>query len=121
MFNSTYTYIMQRIYSRREVEIKQEKQEEMRAAMKGKKKQMARDVKNAKNVSADSSQPSQSNITQQPGEAAQTSPTPEPYSIGVPTSSTTSVVAVNSGGTAHWTRFWSAACCMSTRNADGHH
>jgi hypothetical protein len=113
---------MQRIYSRREVEIKQEKQEETRAAMKEKKKkQKARDAKNAKDVSADSSRPSQSNVTQQPSEAAQTLPTPEPHPIGAPTSSTTSVVAVNSGGTAHWTRFWSAACCMSTQNADGHH
>jgi hypothetical protein len=121
MFNSTYTYIMQRIYSRREVEIKQEKQEEMRAAMKEKKKQMARDAKNAKNVSADSSRPSQSDVTQQPGEAAQAPPAPEPHSIGVPTPSTTSVVATNSGGTARWTRFWSAACCTSTQNADGDH
>jgi ATPase subunit of ABC transporter with duplicated ATPase domains len=121
MFNSTYTYIMQRNYSRREVEIKQEKQEEMRAAMKEKKKQMARDAKNTKNVSADSSRPSQSNVTQQPSEEAQAPPTPEPRPIGVPTSSTTSVVAVNSGGTEHWTRFWSAACCTSTQNADGHH
>jgi hypothetical protein len=101
--------------------MKQEKQEEMRAAMKEKKKQMARDAKNAKNVSADSSRPSQSNVTQQPGDAAQTRPTPELHSIVVPTSSTTSVVAVNSGGTAHWTRFWSAACCTSTQNADGDH
>jgi hypothetical protein len=101
--------------------MKQEKQEEMRAAMKEKKKQMARNAKNAKNISAGNSRPSQSNVTQQPGEEAQTSPTPEPYSIGVPTSSTTPVVAANSEGTAHWTRFWSAACCTSTQNADGHH
>jgi hypothetical protein len=98
--------------------MKQEKQEEMRAAMKEKKKQMARD---AKNVSAGSSRPSQSNVTQQPVEAAQIPPTPQSHSIDVPTSSTTSAVAVNSGGTAHWTRFWSAACCMSTQNANGDH
>jgi hypothetical protein len=101
--------------------MKKEKREEMRAAMKEKKKQMARDAKNAKNVSADGSRPSQSNVTQQPVEEAQIPPTPQPHSIGVPTSSTTSVVAVNSGGTAHWTRFWSAACCMSTQNANGDH
>jgi hypothetical protein len=101
--------------------MKQEKQEEMKAAMKDKKKQMAREAKNAKDISTGSSRPSQSNVTQQPGEEAQTPPIPEPHSIGVPTSSTTSVVAVNSGGTAHRTRFWSAACCTSTRNADGHH
>jgi hypothetical protein len=121
MFNSTYTYIMQRNYSRREVEIEQEKHEKKRAAMKEKKKQMASDAKNAKDVSAGSSLPSRSNVTQQPAEEAQTPPIPEPHSIGVPISSTTSVVAANSGGTTHWTRFWSAACCTSTQNADGHH
>ena len=112
---------MQRIYSRREVEMKQEKEEKKKAEMKEKKKQIARDAKNAKNVSADSSRPSQSNATQQPAEAAQTPPTPDPHPIGVPTSSATSVIAANSEGTAYWTRFWSVACCRSTRNADGDH
>jgi hypothetical protein len=124
MFNSTYTYIMQRIYSRREVEMKQEKEEEKRAAIKEKRKQKARDAKdakNTKNVSAGSSPPSQRNITQQPGEEAQIPPMPEPHSIAVPTSPTTSVFPANSAGIAHWTRFWSAMCCTSTQNADGEH
>jgi hypothetical protein len=123
MFNSTYTYIMQRIYSRREVEMKQEKEEEKKAAIKEKKKQKARDAKdakNTKNVSA-SSPPSQRIITQQPGEEAQTPPIPEPYSIGAPTSLTTSVIGANSARIAHRTRFWSAVCCTSTQNADGDH
>jgi hypothetical protein len=101
--------------------MKQEKQEEKKAAMKEEQKQKARDAKNAKNVSADSSRPSQSNVTQQPGEEAQTPPTPEPHSIGVPMSSTTSAAAANSAGTALWTRFLSAACCTSTQIADGDH
>jgi hypothetical protein len=124
MFNSTYTYIMQRIYSRREVEMKQEKEEEKKAAMKEKKKQKARDAKdakNTKNVSAGSSPPSQRIVTQQSGEEAQIPPIPEPHSIGVPTSPITSVIAANSTGIAHRTRFWSAVCCTSTQNADGEH
>jgi hypothetical protein len=109
---------MQRNYSRREVEMKQKKEEEKRVAVKEKKKRKARDAKNAKNSSAGNSRPSQSNVTQQPGEEAQIPSTPEPYPIGVSTSSTTSVIVVNSAGTAHWTRFWSAVCCISTQNAD---
>jgi hypothetical protein len=115
---------MQRNYSRREVEMKQEKEEKKRAAVKEKKKWKARDAKNAKNAknsSAGSSRPSQSNVTQLPGEEAQIPSTPEPYPIGVPTSSTTSVIVVNSAGTAYWTRFWSAVCCIPTQNADGDH
>jgi hypothetical protein len=85
-------------------------------------KQKAREAKNArntKNIPASSSRPSQRNVTQQPGEEAQTPPAPQRHSIGVPTSSTTSVIAANSAGTPHWTRFLSAACCMSTQNAHG--
>jgi hypothetical protein len=124
MFNSTYTYIMQKTYSRIEVKMKQKKEEEKRAAMKEKKKQQARDAKNAKNTknaSAGSSRPSQNNAAQQPGGEAQTPPTPEPHSTGVPTSSTTPVNTANSAGTAHWTRFLTAACCLSTQNAESDH
>jgi hypothetical protein len=115
MFDSTY--IMQRIYSRREVEMDKENARNARKA----EKQKAREMKNTKNASAGSSRPSQSSVAQQPGEEVQTVPTPEPHSIGVPTSSTTYVIVANSAGTAHWIRFWSAACCMSTQNADGDH
>src|ERR1700710_2541457 len=108
MFSSTYTYIMQKTYSRIEVKMKQKKEEEKRAAMKEKKKQQARDAKNTKNASASSSRPSQNNAAQQPGGEARTPPTSEPHSTGFPTSSTTPVIAANSAGTAHWTRFWSA-------------
>jgi hypothetical protein len=104
--------------------MKQEKEEEKRAAMKEKKKQKARDTKDAKNmknVPASSSHPSKSNGTHQPGDETQTPPIPEPHSIGVPTSSTTSVIAANPAGTAHWTRFWPSICCSSTQNADGNH
>jgi hypothetical protein len=104
--------------------MKKKKQEEMRAAMKEKKKQTARDakdVKNTKNASASSSQPSQNNAAQQPGGEARTPPIPEPHSTGVPTSSTTPVIPIHSAGTAHWIRFWSAACCSSTQNAEGDH
>jgi hypothetical protein len=123
MFNSTYTYIMQKTYSRIEVKMKQKKEEEKRAAMKEKKKQQARhakDAKNTKNASASSSRPSQNNAAQQPGGEALTPPTPEPDSTGVHTSSTTPVIPTDSVGTAHWTRFWSAVC-SSTQNADGDH
>jgi hypothetical protein len=85
-------------------------------------KQKARDAKNAKNAkksSAGSLRPSQSYVIQQPGEDTHTPPTPDPHPNGVPTSSTTSVTVTNPAGTAHWTRFWSAVCCLSTRNADG--
>jgi hypothetical protein len=119
MFNSTYTYIMQRIYSRNEVEMKQRKQEEKRAATKEKKKQKARDARDTKNAFAGSSRPSQSNVTQQFVEEPQTPPIPEPHSIGAPTSPATSVIAANSAGTAYWTRFRSSVCCA--QNAEGDH
>jgi hypothetical protein len=123
VFNSTYTYIMQKTYSRIEVEMKQKKEEEKRAAMKEKKKQQARDAKdakNTKNASGSSSRPSQNHAAQQPGGEARTPPTPEPHSIGIPTSSTTPVIPTHSAGTAHWTRFLSA-CCSSAQNAEGDH
>jgi hypothetical protein len=85
-------------------------------------KQKAREAKNAKNtknVPASSSRPSQRNVTQQPGEEAQTPPAIQRYFIGVPTPSTTSVIAGDFTGTTHWTRFWSAVCCSSTQHADG--
>jgi hypothetical protein len=87
-------------------------------------KQNAREAKNAKNtknVPASSSRPSQRNVTQQPGEEAQTPPATQRHSNGVPTSSTTFVIAANFTGTTHWTRFWSAVCCSSAQNADGDH
>jgi hypothetical protein len=126
MFNSTYTYIMQKTYSRIEVEMKKKKQEEKRAAMKETKKRQARDAKdakdakNTKNVSASSSRPSQNNAAQQPSGEAWTPPTPEPHSIGVPISSTPPVIPTHSAGTAHWTRFLSA-CCSPAQNAEGDH
>jgi hypothetical protein len=113
---------MQKTYSRIEVKMKQKKEEEKRAAMKEKKKQQARDAKDAKNTqnaSASSSRPPQNNAAQQPGGEARTLRTPEPHSIGVSTSFTTPVIPTHSAGTAHWTRFWSAACCSSTQNAEG--
>ena len=115
---------MQKTYSRIEVKMKQKKEEEKRAAMKEKKKQQARDAKdakNTKNASASSSRPSQNNAAQQSGGEARTPPTSEPHSTGIPTSSTTPVIAANSAGTAHWTRFWSAVCCSSAQNAEGVH
>jgi hypothetical protein len=115
---------MQKTYSRVEVKMKQKKQEEKRAAMKEKKKRQARDAKdakNTKNASASNSRPSLNNAAQQPGGEARTPPTPDPHSTGVPTSPTTPVIPTHSAGTAHWTRFWSTACCSSTQNADGDH
>jgi hypothetical protein len=87
-------------------------------------KQKARDANNANNTksaSAGTSRSPENNVTQQPGGATLTQPTPELLSAGVTTSFTTPTTAPTSVGTACCTRFWSAACCASAQNADGHH
>ena len=125
MFDSTC--IMQRIYSRNEVQMKQEKEREKARKAKIAKtteKQKAKDANNAKitkSASAGTSLSPQNNVTQQPGGATPTQPTPELLSAGVSASFTTPAIAPTSVGTACCTHFWSATCCASAQNADGHH
>jgi hypothetical protein len=119
-FNSTY--ILQRNYSRREVEMKREKARKAKVAMKEAEKQKAQHLRNTKSASAGNSRSSQSNVTQQPGgEASQTQPAEELHSAGVSNSSTAPNIAATSAGATCWTCFRSAICCASTQNADGHH
>ncbi|KAJ8582143.1 kinase-like protein, partial [Rhizopogon salebrosus TDB-379] len=77
-------------------------------------KQKAKETKNAKNTknAPSSSQHSESNVNTQPGEGAQTQPTPGLHSVGLSTSSTPATAAA-SAVTTRWARFWSAACCIS--------
>jgi outer membrane biosynthesis protein TonB len=105
--------------------MKREKEEkkarDAKVAMKAAKKQRTQDSRNAKSASAGNSRPSQSNVTQQPGRAAQTQSTEELHSADVFNSSTAPIIAATSAGATCWTRFRSAVCCMSTQNVDGHH
>ncbi|KAJ8582595.1 WD40 repeat-like protein [Rhizopogon salebrosus TDB-379] len=115
-----------RIYSRNEVEMKQEKEREKAKKAKIAKatgKAKARDANNAKitkSASEGSSRTPQNNVAQQPGGATLTQPTPELLSAGISTSFTTPAIAPTFVGTACCTGFWSAACCASPQNADGH-
>ncbi|OAX39541.1 hypothetical protein K503DRAFT_769439 [Rhizopogon vinicolor AM-OR11-026] len=92
-----------RNYSARELRMKKEKEKN-----------------NAKNVSAGSSRPPQSSVTQKSGGEAQAQPSEELHTA-VSTSSITPAVAATSATTTRWTRFWTTACCISTQNTDGHH
>ncbi|KAJ8580609.1 kinase-like protein [Rhizopogon salebrosus TDB-379] len=85
-------------------------------------KQKARETKNAKNTknAPGGSRLSESNVNPQPGEGAQTQPTPGSHSVGLSTSSTPATAA-GSAVTMRWARFWSAACCISAQNTDDHH
>jgi len=104
---------------------KKEREEARKAKIaKATEKQKARDASNAKitkSASAGTSLSPQNNVTQQPGGATPTQPTPELLSAGVSTSSTPPAIAPTAVGTAFCTRFWSATCCASAQNADGHH
>jgi hypothetical protein len=92
-------------------EAEQQKAREAREAEKQKAREM-KNAKNTKNAPASSSQPSESNVNSQPGEGAQTRPTPGLYSVGLSTSSIPATAA-GSAVTTRWARFWSAACCIS--------
>ncbi|KAJ8584140.1 hypothetical protein M405DRAFT_866470 [Rhizopogon salebrosus TDB-379] len=105
--------------------MKQEKEKEKarkaKVAMKEGKKQKIQDSRNTKNASAGNSRPSQSNVTQQPGGAAQTQPTEESHFADLSNSSTAPIIAATSAGATRWTRFRSAVCCTSAQNVDGRH
>jgi CCR4-NOT transcriptional regulation complex NOT5 subunit len=121
------TYVIQRNSSAGEVRKKREQEREKARKAKAARaieKQKARDINHAndtKSASAGTSRSPQNNVTQQPGRATLTQPTPELLSAGVSTSFATPAIAPASVGIACCTRFWSAACCASAQNADGHH
>ena len=115
------SYTLQRNFSRREVVKNREKARKAKAAAKEVGKQKTQHSGNMKSPSAGNSQPSQSNVAQQPGgEAPQPQPSEE-SPAGVSNSSTAAIIASSSASATCWTRFRSAVCCTSTQNADGHH
>jgi phage protein D len=106
------TYVMQRYYTARRVQMEKEKARNAREAEKQR-------AKEAKNASASSSRPSQRSVNLQPGEEAQTQPTLGSHSSGLSTLSTPATAAA-SAVTTRWVRFWLAACCISAQNANDH-
>jgi hypothetical protein len=116
------TYIIQRNSSAIEVQRKQVRRRE--EARKAREKQKSRDASNAKNMKGASvvtSRSCQNNVIQLPGGATQTQPTPGLIPDGISASFTIPAIPSTSVGTTCCTRVWSAICCASAQNADGHH